>query len=679
MKKNILKGIYLVIILCFSLSIFTKEAYAAEPFVWEKGLELGITNEGTESDPYQISTYEQLLAIGLVANKVEGKYFELTTNISGFSANIGNEAMKFNGHFDGKGHTIELNIPGGDYYEGLFGWIDKAGTVTNVNVTGTIHGIIYIGGIAGKNEGIISNCKSNITITGNAEIGGICGINTSSDGTKGIIVNCYSSGTISGENNLGGICGSSTNGKIINSSSNVDLTGDDQIGGIAGANGGEITNCFYYGDIVIVPASGVICGHNGNGNVNMCFYDNDKYPVSDTAVRNIDEGTSNNVYGLPLSQMKGMKEETNEDGWVSVSGNKKSLVDILNDYLKTEPYTELSLNFLEWTIDDNYYPYLSTIIAPGVVKGRRPTDYLYGWEDMYVITDKLGHPTYYEDYECTKVITDASEWEVSEGWIPSTIGLNNEHHHKYNEIVYLWSDDLSKCTAYDVCKAKNCHYVDLETVNAVYSGGVYVATFTNANFERQEKSPRSSSKAKTIEVIKEVEVSKEKVILKDKDGTTYIGTLNDDGTYSLISDKEIVNKELEYNPLSSLPSKGIKLVIGSLFAGIDGEIITLDTCPIIRDNRTMLPIRFIAEYLGAKVDWNENNPNEIIITKESKVIKITIGKDKALINNKEYLLDSIPFIENDRTYMPVRFISEALNAEVIWNEDKPNEIIIKQK
>ena len=96
----------------------------------------------------------------------------------------------------------------------------------------------------------------------------------------------------------------------------------------------------------------------------------------------------------------------------------------------------------------------------------------------------------------------------------------------------------------------------------------------------------------------------------------------------------------------------------------------------------MLPARFVAENLGAKVDWDE--ANEIVTisgknlkTGEEITILINIDSDTAYVNGKEVKLDSPAFIENDRTYTPIRFISEELGADVEWFENTQRVVITK--
>ena len=90
----------------------------------------------------------------------------------------------------------------------------------------------------------------------------------------------------------------------------------------------------------------------------------------------------------------------------------------------------------------------------------------------------------------------------------------------------------------------------------------------------------------------------------------------------------------------------------------------------------MLPIRFIAEALGAKVEWIEETET-VKITADGIDITIKVGEEKTTVNGKEIALDSPSFIENDRTYLPLRFVSENLGATVEWNEAEQKVTVTK--
>ena len=100
------------------------------------------------------------------------------------------------------------------------------------------------------------------------------------------------------------------------------------------------------------------------------------------------------------------------------------------------------------------------------------------------------------------------------------------------------------------------------------------------------------------------------------------------------------------------------------------------------NDRTMLPARFVAENLGAKVSWDEDKQLVTITGKQLKTdeditILIYIDSDIAYVNGKEIKLDSPAFIDNDRTYTPVRFVAEEFGADVEWIETEYRLVITK--
>ena len=126
----------------------------------------------------------------------------------------------------------------------------------------------------------------------------------------------------------------------------------------------------------------------------------------------------------------------------------------------------------------------------------------------------------------------------------------------------------------------------------------------------------------------------------------------------------------------------IILTIGKKNAQVFGKAKSNDVAPKIEKDRTMLPARFVAENLGAKVEWDGEKQLVTITgknlkTDENVTILITIGSATVKVNGKEIKLDSPAFIENDRTYTPIRFISEELGASVEWVEKDQKVIITK--
>jgi hypothetical protein len=92
-----------------------------------------------------------------------------------------------------------------------------------------------------------------------------------------------------------------------------------------------------------------------------------------------------------------------------------------------------------------------------------------------------------------------------------------------------------------------------------------------------------------------------------------------------------------------------------------------DAEPFIDDNgRTQVPVRFVSEALGAEVSW-EGSTKTVTISQGDKEIKIVIGKKEYTINGEKNLMDTEALLKEDRTFVPVRFVSEGLGARVEWD------------
>ena len=234
---------------------------------------------GTESDPYQIKTADDLENLALYINNgvnFDGVYFKLMNDVDLAGSSYRNwtpigsnarsyvnnteDTFTFNGIFDGNGKTIRnlSNSAGsasfGQYYMGLFGRVGSNGTVKNLNLTGVnLNGYdYYVGGIAGECDGVIDNCSVSgslqthgyTTDMDHASVGGIVGAGIGSDL---VLSNCSVTGTI-GSMNLEG-----------------DFPSPYYAGGVAGMvipNGREETtytagqaglveNCDFSGDVLL--------------------------------------------------------------------------------------------------------------------------------------------------------------------------------------------------------------------------------------------------------------------------------------------------------------------------------------------------------------------------------------------------------------------------------------------
>lgn len=113
-------------------------------------------------------------------------------------------------------------------------------------------------------------------------------------------------------------------------------------------------------------------------------------------------------------------------------------------------------------------------------------------------------------------------------------------------------------------------------------------------------------------------------------------------------------------------AKTVSLTIGKGVGYINNADFPLDAAPVIKNSRTMLPIRFVAEALGAVVGW-DGATSSVTITTDTTKIELKVGASTAKVNGVEQALDSPSFIQNSRTYLPVRFVAEALGATVAWD------------
>lgn len=110
---------------------------------------------------------------------------------------------------------------------------------------------------------------------------------------------------------------------------------------------------------------------------------------------------------------------------------------------------------------------------------------------------------------------------------------------------------------------------------------------------------------------------------------------------------------------------------------LDGnEIDFPDAKPFIDSRaRTLVPIRFVSEAMGANVDW-DNETKTVSIIKDRDTVTYTIGEFKGYINRQLMPFDTCGILKEDRTFVPLRYISELLDCQVDW-EDDTNTVRIK--
>ena len=101
---------------------------------------------------------------------------------------------------------------------------------------------------------------------------------------------------------------------------------------------------------------------------------------------------------------------------------------------------------------------------------------------------------------------------------------------------------------------------------------------------------------------------------------------------------------------------------------VNGEYIKTDVKPFLNNGLTYVPIRFVSNALGAdNVTWDEST-RTATIKDGSLSIALTPDRNYGMVNNKKVYLDGSIILSRDRTFVPVRFISENMGAEVLWDK-----------
>lgn len=127
--------------------------------------------------------------------------------------------------------------------------------------------------------------------------------------------------------------------------------------------------------------------------------------------------------------------------------------------------------------------------------------------------------------------------------------------------------------------------------------------------------------------------------------------------------------------LKLLAGLSILCMNSSLFAGtiyVNNEKIAVETQLV--NNSNYVPIRFVAETLGAKVEWQKPN---VIVKKDNMELTLTIDDNTVSVNGQKFSVPYVPYLSNNTTYVPLRLISEQLNCDVTADDQKNVYIISK--
>lgn len=115
-------------------------------------------------------------------------------------------------------------------------------------------------------------------------------------------------------------------------------------------------------------------------------------------------------------------------------------------------------------------------------------------------------------------------------------------------------------------------------------------------------------------------------------------------------------------------TKLIKMKINDVNYSINGEAKKMDAKPFIKNDRTLVPLRFIVEAIGGEVNWDNDN-RLVTVNSKGKTIELPIDSKTIKIDGKDVNIDQAAIIKGDRTFVPIRFIAENLDMVVNYIND----------
>ena len=575
----------------------------------------GFYGKGTAENPYEIRNVNDLK---LLAKKVNGgttyekTYFKQTANID-----LSNETnwTPIGGTVIEHTSTLEISVFKGNY--------DGDGhKITNLTTTEDSNHV----GLFGKAEdATIQNCNVEGKVKGYQYAGGIVG----GVGVKTKILNCSFQGSVMGESDcIGGIVGETSSGcEVSGCFVTGKVEGLQKVGGIAGKGVGTIKNCYALADVTATEVNaGGIAGYAFDVTIENCYYSGNvsakNYAGGIAGVMDSTSGSSTtieNCVSLAESVTAGINSVNR------IAGGVRDKINLINNHSYNR--TQLVINgkpAYPTGGEGNDVIGADVYISNGKVMTDVPNQTLFDWA--------------------------ANGFTKANGWsIPTEAGkLPSLHEGEYPALLALPEEPVP---------------------TKKRSGGGSTATQTyTAQFDTN-----GGSAVDKVKTDKNGKI--ERPADPTKEGYIFVGWYSDskltkpfDFSAELTANSTLYAKWKENNE--------IILTIGSQKISVFGREIKNDVAPKIVNDRTMLPIRIVAESLGGTVTWN-GELQRVTIQKGADVILITIGADTAYVNGTAVKLDAAAFVENGRTYLPLRFVSETLGAQVAWNEAEKTVTITK--
>ena len=565
---------------------------------------------------------------------------------------------------------------------GICGWNYTDAETVKCRNSGTVTGDInpaknnsdygYVGGICGRNEhkGTIDQCHNSGEVTSSsryANIGGICGGNFRNDKApteEGKIMDCVNSGAITGTGtgcNIGGICG--INYASIESCSNFSIvTGNGKVGAVCGWQyvGTGVKGSYFCSEMT---SKGI--GYHNYGTKEAMGKTSDAYASGEVAwllgsAWEQELGTAQfpttimTTEGETYEVVKITVQFSDETADAICYANEGQL---LSDYPNSDAYVFFEEDSHTTWID----PETKTYVEDTTIYALKTTTPVEG-----VNLNKNSITLYVNENEkLTATVTPDTATYTGVKWVSNNENVATVDQEgnvtaiaKGTAVITAaavdGSDAYAQCNVIVKSKSSGGGFVQQRTLTFDTNGGSKIDAVT-ANYGKTIVLADYTPKRTGYDFVgwykdKELTEKIEYAIL-DYDMTVYAkwaanGEPTEDGDY----DTKII------------------LVINDKTAVVNGKAVTNDVAPLIVNGRTYTPARFVAEALGAKVDWNEAT-RTVTITKDDTNIVLLVDSSAAYVNGKAVKMDAAAFIADSRIYTPSRFVAENLGATVEWDEE----------
>jgi len=223
-----------------------------------------------------------------------------------------------------------------------------------------------------------------------------------------------------------------------------------------------------------------------------------------------------------------------------------------------------------------------------------------------------------------------------------------------NQVLFYVDGDSSEASK---IKVSNINYVVDRTVP---EGDIKLSIEGDAVVEVNDRDEVDDYYTFDRNNVNVVEIDGEKAFSLDSDHKVFPRT----GSAAKVVNAKVVT------PADSTYKSNAVFVIGDTNYTVNGVQMTADVAPYLKNDRTYLPVRYVATALGvadANIMWNEAEQSVVII-KGDRVVKLVIGSSTMMINGVPFTMDVAPeIVDPGRTMLPLRWVAQALGADVQWD------------